>query len=131
MSVDLVHPAVDKVTLVLEGVGDGKVRVNSASLDHPFESCRKWCLAIQIEIRPKNEAATTELKKRTLTNLYNERPQWLADAHRDLDIAVAVAYGWPAAISEQDALANLLELNWARRGMGSSSTQKTNKITTS
>jgi hypothetical protein len=35
MSVDLVHPAVDpaveKVTLVLEGLGDGKVRVNSAS----------------------------------------------------------------------------------------------------
>jgi hypothetical protein len=35
MSVDLVHPAVEKVTLVLEGIGDGKVRVNSASLDHP------------------------------------------------------------------------------------------------
>jgi hypothetical protein len=36
MSVDLVHPAVEKVTLVLEGIGDGKVRVNSASLDHHF-----------------------------------------------------------------------------------------------
>ena len=36
MSVDLVHPAVEKGTLVLEGIGDGKVRVNSASLDHPF-----------------------------------------------------------------------------------------------
>jgi hypothetical protein len=35
MSVDLVYPAVEKVTLVLEGIGDGKVRVNSASLDHP------------------------------------------------------------------------------------------------
>jgi hypothetical protein len=34
MSVDLVHPAVEKVTLVLEGIGDGKV--NSSSLDHPF-----------------------------------------------------------------------------------------------
>jgi hypothetical protein len=33
---DLVHPAVEKVTLVLEGIGAGKVRVNSASLDHPF-----------------------------------------------------------------------------------------------
>jgi hypothetical protein len=33
---DLVHPAAEKVTLVLEGIGDGKVRVNSASLDHPF-----------------------------------------------------------------------------------------------
>jgi hypothetical protein len=36
MSVDLVHPAVEKVTLVLEGIGAGKVRVNSSSLDHPF-----------------------------------------------------------------------------------------------
>jgi hypothetical protein len=34
--VDLVHPAVEKVTLVLEGIGDGKVRVNSSSLDHPL-----------------------------------------------------------------------------------------------
>ena len=36
MSVDLVHPAVEKTVLVFEGIGDGKVRVNSASLDHPF-----------------------------------------------------------------------------------------------
>jgi hypothetical protein len=57
-------------------------------------------------ILPKNEKAAAELKKRTLTNLYNARPQWLADAHRDLD---AAAYGWPANISEEDALAKLLE----------------------
>ena len=36
MTLDLVHPAAEKVTLVLEGIGDSKVRVNSASLDHPF-----------------------------------------------------------------------------------------------
>jgi hypothetical protein len=65
-------------------------------------------------ILPKTEAAAVELKKRTLTNLYNTRPQWLADAHRDLDNAVAAAYGWPADISEEDALAKLLELNLAR-----------------
>jgi len=65
-------------------------------------------------ILPKNEQAAVELKKRTLTNLYNARPQWLADAHRDLDAAVAAAYGWPADISEEDALAKLLELNLAR-----------------
>ena len=35
MSVDLVHPAAEKIVLVLEGVGAGKVRVNSSSLDHP------------------------------------------------------------------------------------------------
>ena len=65
-------------------------------------------------ILPKNEKAAAELKKRTLTNLYNQRPQWLADAHRDLDAAVAAAYGWPADMSEEDALAKLLELNLAR-----------------
>ena len=67
-------------------------------------------------ILPKNEGAAAELKKRTLTNLYNARPQWLADAHRDLDAAVAAAYGWPADISEEDALGKLLELNLARAG---------------
>ena len=69
-------------------------------------------------ILPKTEAAAAELKKRTLTNLYNARPQWLADAHRDLDAAVAAAYGWPADISEEDALVKLLELNLARAGAG-------------
>jgi type II restriction/modification system DNA methylase subunit YeeA len=65
-------------------------------------------------ILPKNVVAVAELKKRTLTNLYNQRPQWLADAHRDLDAAVAAAYGWPADISEEDALSKLLELNLSR-----------------
>jgi type II restriction/modification system DNA methylase subunit YeeA len=67
-------------------------------------------------ILPKNDKAAAELKKRTLTNLYNARPQWLADAHRDLDAAVAAAYGWPAGISEEEALAKVLELNLARAG---------------
>ena len=58
-----------------------------------------------------DDEAAQELKKRTLTNLYNARPQWLADAHRALDAAVAAAYGWDADISEADALAELLVLN--------------------
>jgi hypothetical protein len=49
-----------------------------------------------------------------LTRLYNQRPHWLADAHRDLDAAVADAYGWPIDISDEDALANLLALNLRR-----------------
>ena len=59
----------------------------------------------------RNEAAETVLKKRTLTNLYNARPQWLVDAHAALDATVADAYGWDAAISEDDALRELLALN--------------------
>ena len=59
----------------------------------------------------RNEAAEKALKKRTLTNLYNARPQWLADAHAALDAAVAAAYGWDTAISNERALRKLLALN--------------------
>jgi len=54
-------------------------------------------------------AAATDprLKKRTLTNLYNERPTWLRLAHKALDEAVLAAYaavdpegGWDRAWAE-------------------------------
>ena len=60
---------------------------------------------------PRDESAEKALKSRTLTNLYNARPQWLTDAHAALDAAVAAAYGWPADIPEDDALQELLSLN--------------------
>jgi hypothetical protein len=56
----------------------------------------------------------SELKKRTLTNLYNARPSWLEIAHRKLDEAVLDAYGWPHDLSDDEILARLLELNLAR-----------------
>ncbi|MBK8536958.1 MAG: class I SAM-dependent DNA methyltransferase [Candidatus Competibacteraceae bacterium] len=62
---------------------------------------------------PKPEHAA-ELKKRTLTNLYNQRPAWLANAHRDLDHAVAAAYGWPVDLSDDEVLRRLLALNRER-----------------
>ncbi|MHB1355407.1 MAG: hypothetical protein ACYCZF_05440 [Anaerolineae bacterium] len=52
--------------------------------------------------------------KRTLTNLYNLRPTWLALSHERLDTAVLAAYGWPAGLSEDELLARLLELNLKR-----------------
>ena len=66
---------------------------------------------------PKDAAAAAELKARTLTNLYNQRPAWLAAAHRTLDGAVAAAYGWPADLPDDDLLAQLLALNLARAGV--------------
>ena len=60
---------------------------------------------------PRDEAAARALKARALTNLYNARPQWLADAHAALDAAVAAAYGWPADLGEEEALRALLALN--------------------
>jgi type II restriction/modification system DNA methylase subunit YeeA len=62
-------------------------------------------------ILPVGSKAAAVLKKRTLTNLYNDRPAWLDNAHRDLDTAVAAAYGWPPDIAEEQALARLLALN--------------------
>ena len=67
---------------------------------------------------PRNETAAKELKKRTLTNLYNARPQWLADAHAALDSAVADAYGWHADITDDDVRRKLLELNLYRLERG-------------
>ncbi len=62
-------------------------------------------------------ASEVELKKRTLTNLYNTRPTWLANAHAALDRAVFAAYGWPEVpdeLSEEDLLKRLLDLNLQR-----------------
>lgn len=61
-------------------------------------------------------AGEAELKKRTLTNLYNQRPTWLDLAHKKLDAAVFAAYGWPATLSDEEILARLLELNLERTG---------------
>ena len=68
-------------------------------------------------IIPKPEYVT-EIKKRTLTNLYNARPHWLVDAHRTLDAAVAAAYGWPGDLSDDEVLRRLLALNLERTRAG-------------
>jgi hypothetical protein len=64
----------------------------------------------------KDADSAAKLKKRTLTNLYNERPAWLDNAHRRLDAAVFAAYGWPPDLADDDLLARLLALNLARAG---------------
>ena len=59
-----------------------------------------------------------ELKKRTLTNLYNARPAWLDNAHKALDAAVATAYGWTdymPQMPDEEILRRLLALNLERK----------------
>ncbi|WP_405403612.1 class I SAM-dependent DNA methyltransferase [Paracoccus sp. Ld10] len=70
-------------------------------------------------ILPVDDKAEKELKKRTLTNLYNARPAWLAHAHADLDAAVADAYGWgddwrAGLLTDDEILARLFRLNQDR-----------------
>jgi hypothetical protein len=60
---------------------------------------------------PKDADCAKKLAKRTLTNLYNERPTWLSNAHAALDTAVFAAYGWPTDLTDDQILERLLNLN--------------------
>jgi type II restriction/modification system DNA methylase subunit YeeA len=59
-------------------------------------------------------ADTALLRRRTLTNLYNERPTWLDSAHERLDQAVYAAYGWPYPLGDEEVLERLIDLNLSR-----------------
>jgi len=62
-----------------------------------------------------------DLAERTLTKLYNQRPAWLAAAHKALDMAVAQAYGWndyTPDMPDEEILKRLLALNLQRSGGG-------------
>jgi hypothetical protein len=73
-----------------------------------FEDVPKEARALVRQSAIMAEAATdSRLKKRTLTNLYNERPTWLKLAHEQLDRAVLSAYAatdpageWPEEWAE-------------------------------
>lgn len=66
-----------------------------------------------------SEQDARALQQRTLTKLYNQRPAWLAQAHAQLDTAVAAAYGWAdysPAMEGDEILRRLLQLNLQRAG---------------
>ena len=65
-------------------------------------------------LEPRDADCSAKLAKRTLTNLYNERPAWLDLAHKKLDAAVAAAYGFPANLADDEILSRLLALNLER-----------------
>ena len=73
---------------------------------------------------PVDKDSAKQLRKRTLTNLYNARPTWLANLHATLDAAVFAAYGWPETLDDGALLERLLDLNFARdRASGRSHTK--------
>ena len=88
---------------------------------HPTEQQREAIGAAAAELNRLREGwlnppgiSAAELRKRTLTNLYNQRPTWLDNAHARLDAAVADAYNWPADLPDAQVLERLLALNLER-----------------
>ena len=85
---------------------------------HPTDEQRETIGAVAAELNQMREGwlnpdgvSATELRRRTLTNLYNERPTWLDNVHTRLDAAVAEAYGWETGLADEEILERLLALN--------------------
>jgi hypothetical protein len=79
-----------------------------------------------------NGIMPSQLRRRTLTDLYNQRPAWLDNAHRKLDEAVCAAYvattgdeGWRPDMEDEEILEKLLALDLIQaRGQGVSDTDQ-------
>jgi hypothetical protein len=88
-------------------------------------------------LEPCDAGCAAKLAKRTLTNLYNERPAWLANAHAKLDAVVAAAYGWVRAgqaeadLGDDEILSRLLALNLERAAVEAQTASESKKSKTS
>ena len=91
----------------------GKEPKDAPRVEAIAQSARELVAKRDAWLNPEG-ATEKELKKRTLTNLYNQRPTWLDIAHRELDKAVLDAYGWPHDLSNEEILSRLLVLNLER-----------------
>jgi len=91
-----------------EPVDDALVQTIATAAKDLVEKRDRW-------LNPEG-ASEAELKKRTLTNLYNQRPTWLDLTHKTLDEAVLNAYAWPHDIPNDEILERLLALNLERAG---------------
>jgi hypothetical protein len=89
-----------------EPVGDPRVEAIAAAARDLVAARDAWLAGAAYPDLP--------LEKRTLTNLYNARPDWLDEAHWQIDRAVLDAYGWPHDLDEEAILARLLALNLER-----------------
>ncbi len=89
-----------------EPVDDPRVQAIAAAVKDLVEKRDHW-------LNPDG-ASEDELKKRTLTNLYNQRPTWLDFVHKRLDEAILDAYAWPHNLTDDQILERLLALNLKR-----------------
>ena len=80
------------------------------------EAARRLDTLRQSWLNPPADATIgpIQLKRRTLTNLYNDPPTWLRLAHKRLDEAVFAAYEWPPDLKDGETIARLLALNLDR-----------------
>jgi hypothetical protein len=89
-----------------EPVDDPRVQAIAAAAKDLVDKRDRW-------LNPEG-SSEAELKKRTLTNLYNQRPTWLDLAHKRLDEAALDAYAWPHDLTDDQILERLLALNLER-----------------
>jgi hypothetical protein len=82
------------------------------------EAARLLAIKRKRSLDPPEDTQDQTSEGRILTDLYNDRPPWLRQAHERLDEAVYAAYGWdegPRALPDQTVLKRLLALNLSRR----------------
>ena len=101
-----------------EPKNDPRVRAISQAAKELVEQRDRWLKPeSQVTVTLKVTVTSDEpkaAKKRTLTNLYNQRPTWLDLAHKKLDEAVFAAYGWKSDLTDEEILEKLLALNLER-----------------
>ncbi|MBI5934114.1 MAG: class I SAM-dependent DNA methyltransferase [Chloroflexi bacterium] len=106
-----------------EPKGDPRVKAIGQAAQELVEQRDRWLNATPTALSgasPKSDEPQSDLgeagrgAKRTLTNLYNQRPTWLDLAHKRLDEAVFTAYGWQSDLSDEEILERLLKLNLER-----------------
>ena len=80
----------------------------------PTEEQRAAIAEAAKALHETRQSALDNDPKLTMTALYNKRPTWLDNLHKDLDRAVLAAYGWPEDIGDEELLERLLALNLER-----------------
>jgi len=91
---------------VEEPLNDPRVHSIAAAAKELVDKRDRW-------LNPEG-ASEAKLKKRTFTNLYNQRPTWPELTQEKLYEAVLDAYGWSHDLADEQILERLLTLNLER-----------------
>ncbi len=101
---------------------DPRVQAIASAAKELVEQRDRWLQTSEVSpedsksLKPSKKTSEVSTVKRTLTNLYNQRPTWLELSHKKLDDAVFAAYGWENTLSDEEILERLLALNLERAG---------------